>query len=414
MIKITNSNKTIISNIFSLSILNALNMALPLISVPYLIATIGSANYGAYSISYTILQYVLLIGAFGFNCTATKQIAQNRDNKQNVSRIFYSTLFARFLLTLAASIVFLLVVLIIFPQYILLYILGLGIVFGDILNPVWIFQGFESMKYMTIVNAVSKIVFTLLIFIFIKQPEDYVYITLLNSAGFLMAGIISIFLAIRIFRIKYTSIKLHDIFNQIREASIVFFSSAFVSLYNNSFVFILGLFLNESSIGIYAAVDKIIRAAKSITEPISVALFPHVAKSFAGNKIKCNVDLLFKYTAKITIPLVIISIGLFLFAPFVCNLFFKSIAEDSIVLIRLMSPLIIIGGLNYMLGIVGLINLGLQKVWFKILIISSISAVIVLLITVNFLDYYSAVVSSAIAEVLIFLKAIYSLKKLSR
>lgn len=414
MIKITNSNKTIISNIFSLSILNALNMALPLISVPYLIATIGSANYGAYSISYTILQYVLLIGAFGFNCTATKQIAQNRDNEQNISKIFYSTLLARFLLTIAASVILSLVVLIIFPQYILLYILGLGIVFGDILNPVWLFQGFENMKYMTIVNAISKIVFTLLIFIFIKRPEDYVYITLLNSAGFLMAGIISFFLAIRIFKIKYTSIKLYDIFNQIREASVVFFSSAFVSLYNNSFVFILGIFLSESSIGIYAAVDKIIKAAKSITEPISTALFPHVAKSFVGNNIGSNVNLLFKYTTKITIPLVIISVGLFLFAPFVCNLFLKSIADDSIILIRLMSPLVIIGGLNYMLGIVGLINLGLQKVWFKILIISSITAVIVLLVTVNFLDYYSAVISSAIAELLIFSNAIYCLKKLNK
>ena len=48
---------------------------------------------------------------------------------------------------------------------------------------------------MTIVNVLSKVIFTLLIFIFIKQSDDYIYITLLNSAGFVVAGIISFILA---------------------------------------------------------------------------------------------------------------------------------------------------------------------------------------------------------------------------
>lgn len=410
-LKITNSNKTILENIASLSILNALNMLLPLVSIPYLIATIGSANYGAYSIAYTILQYVLLVGTFGFGCTTTKEIAQHRDDIEHVSKIFYSTIVARFLLTFCASIVLFVVVLLAFPKYLLLYILGLGIVFGDILNPVWLFQGMENMKYMTIVNALSKIIFTLLIFIFIKQPDDYVYITLLNSAGFVVAGSISFVLAIRIFNIKFSKVGYKDVFGQIREASVVFFSSAFVSLYSNSFVFIMGLFLNESSIGIYAAVEKIIKAAKSVIEPISVALFPHVAKSFVGRSAKDNIDILLGYTRKLAFPLACLSIVVFVFAPLVGNIFLKSIANESISLIRLMSPLIIIGGLNYMLGIVGLINLGEQKSWLKILFVSSISAVMVLLVSIQFLDYYSAVLSASVAETLI---CSFSLAKLMR
>lgn len=412
-LKITNKNKTVLENIASLSILNALNMALPLVSIPYLIATIGSANYGAYSISYTILMYALLVGSFGFGYTSTKEIAQHRGDIQYVSRVFYSTIAARFILSLVASIVLLFVVIFLFPQYLILYLFGLGIVFGDILNPVWLFQGMENMKYMTIVNVLSKVIFTLLIFIFIKQSDDYIYITLLNSAGFVVAGIISFILAIRIFKIRYTKIRVKDVCTRIKEASVVFYSSAFINLYNNSFVFIMGLFLNESSIGIYAAVEKIIKAAKSVIEPISTALFPHVAKSFVGRSVKENVSVLFGYTKRLVFPLLFLSLGLIVFAPLACNLFLKSIADESIMLIRLMSPLVVVGGLNYMLGIVGLINLGEQKSWFRILLVSSISSIMVLLVGVRFLDYYSAVLSATVAELLICLLSTLELKKLA-
>ena len=37
-------NNSLIENIFSLSILNGLNLILPLVTIPYLVATVGSAH----------------------------------------------------------------------------------------------------------------------------------------------------------------------------------------------------------------------------------------------------------------------------------------------------------------------------------------------------------------------------------
>ena len=358
-------------------------MALPLVSVPYLIDVIGSAHYGAYSISYTLLQYVLLIGAFGFSTITTKKIAENKDDCNKISKIFYSTIVARILLTIIACIFILFIVLSLFPQYLTLYILGLGVVFGDILNPVWLFQGMQDMKYMTIVNAISKIIFTLLIFLIINDESDYIYITLLNSAGFIVSGLISYFLAIKKFNIQHIKISIYDIKEQVKDASIFFLSSAFVNLYNNSFVFILGLFLNEASVGVYAAVEKIIKAAKSMIEPVTTALFPHVAKTFSGNLISNNVKIIFKYSKVLLILLSILTIIIFVLSKLLCKWFLGTIAIESSILIRIMSPLIIIGGLNYMLGVVGLVNLGLQKQWFKILLISSVISIIVLLVSLT-------------------------------
>ena len=59
--------KQVIENFFSLSILNALNVALPLVTLPYILHVVGKANYGVYSYVYAVVQYVILFSTYGFN-----------------------------------------------------------------------------------------------------------------------------------------------------------------------------------------------------------------------------------------------------------------------------------------------------------------------------------------------------------
>ncbi|MBQ0046129.1 MAG: oligosaccharide flippase family protein [Prevotellaceae bacterium] len=410
----TENRKRLLESVFSLTALNALNLLLPLITIPYLLDTVGAANYGIYSIVYTVVQYVLLVGKYGFHYTSTKQISQNRDDVLMVSKIFHSTMLARFILTMIASIICLGFIWFVYPKYILLYLLGLGIAFGDVLNPVWLFQGMEKMRYMTIVNSITKILFTVLIFSCISQESDYVYIILFNSAGFIVSGIISFLIAVFIFHIKAQKVSFNDVVVQIKDSSTVFFSSAFVNVFNNSYVLILGLFLNESLIGVYSAVDKVIKAAKILVDPISNALFPHVAKNFMGKPMKDNVNTIFKYSKTIGLLLAAIAVVLVFSSPIVCEKFLHSIKDESMMLIWWMSPLIVIGGLNYVFGIVGLINLGYQKVWLRNLILSSVLGVGVLVATVGKFGLTAAPVSSIITEGMLMLITVMSLLKIKK
>ena len=407
-------NNSLIENIFSLSILNGLNLILPLVTIPYLVATVGSAHYGIYSIVYSIVQYALLVSNYGFSYTSTKQIAQNRDNIETVSWIFSSTILAKIILSAISIVVCAGIVQLFFPKYMLVYLCGLGIILGDVINPVWLFQGMENMKYLTISNGVAKIIFTLLIFVFVRNSDDYVYIIFLNSIGFLTGGIVSIVIARFVFHIKFTLVGLMDAWNQIREGQVVFFSTVFTNLFNNSFVVILGLFVSEYSVGIYAAVDKIIKAAKILVDPISNALFPHVSRIFKENGNMENVSRLFHYGKVIGCLLLSIVVVLDLTAPFVCNIFLKSIADESIMMIRLLSPVIVLGGLNYVFGVVGLINLGSQKAWLKNLFISSLAGISFLLLTVKSIDIMAAVVGTIVAELSLFIMTIIELIKLKK
>ena len=276
-----NNHKGLIESFLSLSVLNGINILLPLITLPYLVRTIGLAKFGAYSMVYTVLQYVLLVSAYGFSYTATKQVAQNRDNIDYIGVIFHSTIVARYLISIPALLAGLSLTYLIYPiDYIWMYIGGIGIILGDILNPVWLFQGYEKMRYMTYVNVVCKLFFTILIFIFVRTVDDYLYITLWNSLGFIVAGVLSYYISFKVFKLKFVKIKKSDVIYQIKDSWSVFLSTVFMNLYRNSNIFLLGFFVSDYGVGVYSAAEKVVKAVQSVTAPISNALFPYLSSSF--------------------------------------------------------------------------------------------------------------------------------------
>ena len=79
--------KQVIENFFSLSALNAINIVLQLVTLPYIMGVVGEANYGIYSYVFIVIQYIILFSTYGFNYTATKQISENRDDIDAVNYI---------------------------------------------------------------------------------------------------------------------------------------------------------------------------------------------------------------------------------------------------------------------------------------------------------------------------------------
>ena len=370
---------------FSLSILNGLTVLLPLITLPYILRIVGTSNYGVYSYVYVIIQYLLIINAYGFNYSATKQIAQNRENKEYINTIYNSVIACRLLLMIGATALFyaLSPLLLATTAQKWMFFIGLGVVLGDIFNPVWLFQGLEKMRYMTIINIVSKTVFTILIFWIIRTPDDYVYIILFNSCGFLLSGICSTIIAKRQFKIRFFIPSRNDITFQFKEGFALFGSSIGINLYKNANIFILNFFVGSSAVGIYAAAEKVIKGLQLLGSPISQALFPHLGHSFKNLSVKESINLLKKAIKPLFFILFSASILTCVFAKPLVTIICGEGYEEAITLIRIMSPIILIGGMNSMLGLVGLVNLNHQKTFFFALLVSGIVNVAFLLSTAS-------------------------------
>lgn len=408
-------NSRLLESVLSLSILNVLNMVLPLVTLPYMIKVIGLENYGIYSIVYALIQYMLLLSSYGFNLSVTRQIAQNRDNHDVVNGIVNATLGAKIILMIIAFVIFISVAILLFSwTHVFMLILGLGVVMGDVMNPVWLFQGMEKMKYMTMVNITCKTIFTILIFVCIKHESDYLKIPLLNSAGYLFSGIVSLLIAYRVFRISITIPKLNDVIFQLKAGWYIFLSTVCMELYRNSNVFVLGLFTSNIMVGIYAGAEKVVKAAQSVASPISNALFPHLANNFKDNTISANVYKLKRVSLIMSLFLISILLIVLLFATPINNMLLSAAEPQAIVLIRMMTPVILFGGLNYILGIVGLVNLGFQRYFLKYVFIAGIVSIGFLIVAVNLLGVIAASIAMCLSELILFICCTLKLSTLSK
>src|SRR5699024_4982070 len=123
------------------------------------------------------------ISQYGFGLSAVRDIAQAREDKKKVNEIFNKVMYTKVFVFIICTIVIIGISLtfdLVKNDLFLLYTTYL-IVLGDILNPTWLYQGMEKMKFMTVVNVVSKMTYIALVFLFIHTESDYIYIGLLQA-----------------------------------------------------------------------------------------------------------------------------------------------------------------------------------------------------------------------------------------
>ncbi len=323
--------KRLADNVFSLSLLQAANYLLPLIAIPYLVRMLGAERFGAVMFAQALIQYFILFSDFGFNLSAPREIAIQRDDHQAVNTIFNGVLWNKLLLGSAGFAVLLGLVLAVprFRQDVWLYILTFGMVYGNALFPQWFFQGMERMRFITLLNILAKSVFTFSLFLFVHRPADYLRVPILNSAGYLIAGGVGIYLAVTRFGMTLQFPGIATLRHLLKDSAQFFLSRLSVSLYTTSNAFVLGLFTNNTIVGYYTAAEKLYIALQSAYQPLVNALYPYVARYR-------NVRFFKKIFYFATSANVLICVLLIAAAPWIIQWLYGSQMAPSIAVFRLL------------------------------------------------------------------------------
>lgn len=273
--------KKLQENFFSLSALQFTNYVLPLVTLPYLTRVLGMERFGLIAFAQTTIAYFLVVTDFGFNLSATREISINRNKKEKIEEIFSSVLIIKFVL-MFFSLLLLTGLVLAFERFRaewLVYYLAFGMVVGQTLFPVWFFQGMENMKYITYLNLVAKTIFTLSIFVFIRDPSHYLYVPLIQSLGFICAGIIALWLIYRNFSCRMRLFSFRVVRKYFIDSSQFFLSRASASIYTTSNTFVLGLFTSNLLVGYYVLAEKIYFALKLVYNPVADVLYPYIAST---------------------------------------------------------------------------------------------------------------------------------------
>ena len=135
-------------NFVALTSLQGINLILPFITLPYLTRVLGVSNYGVVVMVVSIMNLLFVICDYGFNLSSTKEISLHRNDKSKINDIFNSVFSIKFFLL---GLSFLIIVILTNSVSVIelnkgAYLMGFGIVIGQSLTPIWLFQGMEKMK----------------------------------------------------------------------------------------------------------------------------------------------------------------------------------------------------------------------------------------------------------------------------
>jgi O-antigen/teichoic acid export membrane protein len=271
-------NQQQLSNLVIYGIGQAFNLITPLLVIPYIVSICSEEGYGKIGVGMALSFFLMVFVDYGSDIVSVKEVAINRDNQIVLEKIFITTYSAKFILLvivlLAASVIFY------FVPYLskekLLFFFGLAMLVGQFINPTWFFQGIENFKWITVVNIVSKIIYIVGVFTFIKEPGDYVYNNLIWGIGMIVPNGIAFGYIMLKHSFSFTKVVQEDVRRLIKGNFRIFFSQIFTSLQMYSPIVLISFFGNHSLAGQYKIVDQIIIIFKTYIILFFSYVYPRV------------------------------------------------------------------------------------------------------------------------------------------
>jgi polysaccharide transporter, PST family len=367
------ARRKLLDNIGSLYLLQGINYVIPMAVLPYLVRVLGMETYGLVAFAQSFAQYFNILTDYGFNFSATRSISLNKNDIQERSRIFCCVFLIKAILTLIGLLMLLCILLRVsrMRHDWLIYLLAFLAVVGNVLFPVWFFQGVEKMGYISVITGAAKIFSAILLFVFVHHPADALLAVAIQSSGMLLAGLVGLIACLHSMEIRLQWPLLQDLKSCASDGWHLFISMASVSLYTNTNVFLVGILAGNTQVAYFSAAEKLIRALSGMVGPITQAAFPHVnslarassevALAFIGRSLK--------WMACITLlPAMVI----FLFAGQISVLCFGHNAAGAVPVMRWIAPLPFLIAISNVLGVQTMLTFGLDRQFSRILILAGV------------------------------------------
>jgi L-rhamnosyltransferase len=344
------------ANIGWLYVLQALNLALPLISVPYLARTLGIEAFGQMAVALAVAQYLALFTDYGFNLSATRRVAQALSAGESIAPTFWQTLWAKVVLG-AIALVALVAVWALWPTDGRAALLAAAIAApSSVVFPLWYLQASQRMAALAGTLFAGRLIAFGLLFVLVRGADDVSTAVVLTAGAPLIAGGFAWTLLARALP-AFEGPRIAGIADALRDGWSAFVSAAAMGAYMYSTVPILRVFADDRTVGLYAAAEKLVRAAHSALVPILQAAYPHVNALFARSR-EDALRFLRRLGGWLIAAGAAISAACILFAEFVVTLLFGDSFAPAAGLLMILAPVPLIAALSNLLGTQTLLTFG--------------------------------------------------------
>lgn len=379
---------SLIENFISYFLFKAIDAVIPLIIIPYLLNVVSEKNYGIYAFAFSLIFYFQNIIQFGFYLSAVRDIALIRDDKKKLRKVYNDTLTAQFYLFIT-SIIVLTILLLVVPklgEHYIIYLFFIILLLGEVLFPMWFFLGMEKMRFITMVNIISKSMFALFCFTLIKTESQFIYISLYHSIGFLIAGLIAQIFIYKKFGIFFKFSKFQDVKTTIKGAWSSFLTMASPTIYYNTSIFLVGLHWPQRFAGVMEIGTKVSGAFGVVNTIMTNVLYPFLNRNKSAMHISRYIFIVMGF---------LLSISMYFLADFLIELWLGE-GNTSLEIgkaVKYLSPAPFLASVISAFGVNGLMIYKKDKLYSKIIVFGSVCGLVTGLLLIPTYNYVGGAVT---------------------
>lgn len=363
----------VIRNVGLLYLLQLGTYVLPLIVLPYLSRVLSPEKYGTIAFAQFFMYYFLILTDYGFNLTATRQVAVNPRDKDALSRLLSNVTAARVLLMIVGFCLMMSVVAVtpkMRANWPLFPITFLGVI-GNVLFPHWLFQGLEKMGQIVFREMLAKVLSLICVFLFVHGDGDYLWAAGFQPAGMVVAGIVSLFMVRRMTGVRFVWPSREGVRAELKGSWPVFLSLAANTTYQSTNTFLLGLVAAPAMVAYYSNAFRVIVAIRTLVSPLVTAIYPHISH-MAAESGKDAVRFLQRYAFLLSAPFLVVSVVLAATAPLAVRIVFGSKYVYTGVLLQVMSASPFLYAFSHCYCTYFMLVFGYDRDWSRLIVRSAI------------------------------------------
>lgn len=392
---------------------SGLSVLFPLITYPYALRVLGTVNIGKVSYSQSIISYFGLIAMLGISTYGVKEGAKKKSNPAELEKFVGETFTINFLSTIIAYILLAITILFVdkFKDYRSLLLIQSMSIALTTFGVDWINQVFEDYFFITLRSIIAHIISMVLLFVFVREPEDYFIYAFLSVTTNLITCVSNWFYCRRYVKVRLT---LHPKFKLHMKPILILFANAVaISIYVNVDTTMLGWLKGDYDVGLYTVSVKVYSIIKTMLAAIYAVSIPRLA-SYAGEGRKEDYKNLYsgmwQYLSLIIVPA---GIGLICVAEEVMLFMGGSdyvAATPALQILAVSLIFAIFGGL-----VTACLNvtLGREKVNLQATVLSAIINFGLNFIFIPLFSFIGAAITTAISELVVLVYCLLKMKNLS-
>lgn len=331
-----NLNSSVRKNLLYNGAYQLFAILVPLITTPFLTRTIGSYGIGEYGFAYSIAYYFTLFVKLGLNNYGSREIALSRENKKDTSSKFWEIYLFQVFLCIAFVLLYLVYVFYISSNRRISLVFAMMVLSSGI-DVMWFFWGLEEFRLTVRRDFIIKVLTTICIFCFIRQPEDTWKYCALISASLLVSQAILI-ISIKS-RVEWVRPSINSVIKHIKPNLVLFIPIIAISLYKSMDKIMLGMMSTEVEVGFYQSSENLIQVPVTLIASIGTVMQPRMSIMVSNKVNQEDIDGLFNKSIGIAMFLsTSLGFGLMTVAREFVPMFFGKGFEKCILLFYVLLP----------------------------------------------------------------------------